>query len=535
VFVLGEDLTNTAPMLALAVRQAARRQPMQEVAKAHIPEWHDAAAREIIQDKKGPIFIATITETKLDDVATATYRSTPDDIARLGFAVAHIIDGAAPAVSKLAPEDQERAQQIAAALIKAERPVVISGASCESECVMKAAANIAFALHKKNAQAGIVFTVPECNSMGLAMMGGHRLASAFNAVANGHADTVIIMENDLYRHAPAAQIDDFLRRCKRVIVLDHTDTPTLRKADLVIPAGTFAESDGIIVNNEGRAQRFFQVHESTEVIQESWRWLLMMGNYADQGRMKEWKNFEDVTNVMALVEPLLKGIDHVTPAADFRVAGQRIPREPHRYSGRTAMNADVNVSEPKPPVDPDSPLSYTMEGLRTLPPSSLIPFYWSPGWNSVQSVNKYQEEVGAALRGGNPGVRLLEPMRYSELGYFTAVPEIFQHLEDHLWVVPLYHIYGTEELSAQAPAVAERVVKPYVLISAWNAGELDLTEGQTLAFDIEGQPYELPVKISAVMKRNVIGMPYRLAGIPYADLPAWAIVKVPVHIKVKAS
>jgi NADH-quinone oxidoreductase subunit G len=115
------------------------------------------------------------------------------------------------------------------------------------------------------------------------------------------------------------------------------------------------------------------------------------------------------------------------------------------------------------------------------------------------------------------------------------VPEIFQHLEDHLWVVPLQHIYGSEELSAKAPAVAERVVKPYVLVSAWNAGELGLAEGQTLAFDIEGQSYMLPVKISTVMKRNVIGLPYGLAGIPYAELPAWAIVKAPVHINVNAS
>lgn len=535
VCVLGEDLVNTAPMLALAVRQAARRQPMKDVAKAHIPEWHDAAAREIIQDKHGPVFIAAITETKLDDIATATYRSTPDDIARLGFAIAHYIDAAAPAVSKLSPEEQRLAQQIAEALTAAERPVIISGTGCESECVMKAAANVAWALHKKNQQTGIVLTQPDCNTLGLAMMGGHRLQAAFDAVINGHADTVIVMENDLYRHATAAVVDAFLRRCKRVVVLDHTDTPTVRKADMVIPAGTFAESDGTLVNNEGRAQRFFQVYEATDVIQESWRWLLMMGTYAGNERMTAWRNFEDVTHAIAAFEPLLKGVDQVTPAPDYRVAGQRIPREPHRYSGRTAMNAHINVSEPKPPVDPDSPLSYTMEGLRALPPSSLIPFYWSPGWNSVQAVNKYQEEVGAALRGGNPGLRLIEPMRHSQLSYFTAVPEIFQHLEDHLWVVPLQHIFGSEELSAHAAAVAQRVVQPYVLISTWNAAELDLTEGKMLAFDIDSQPYALPVKISPVLKRNVIGLPYGLAAIPYAELPAWAIVRAPVHIKVKAS
>src|SRR5690606_27800303 len=119
--------------------------------------------------------------------------------------------------------------------------------------------NVAGALHKTNPDTGLVFTLPECSSMGLALMGGQRLNSAFNAIINDHADAVIIMENDLYRHAKEDVVDRFLDRCKHVIVIDHTWTPTTRKASVLIPAGTFAESDGILVNNEGRAQRFFQV------------------------------------------------------------------------------------------------------------------------------------------------------------------------------------------------------------------------------------------------------------------------------------
>jgi len=67
------------------------------------------------------------------------------------------------------------------------------------------------------------------------------------------------------------------------------------------------------------------------------------------------------------------------------------------------MLANINVSEPKPPEDEDSPLSFTMEGYRNEPPSSIIPFFWQPGWNSVQSINKYQIEIGGPLHGGDPG------------------------------------------------------------------------------------------------------------------------------------
>jgi hypothetical protein len=50
VLILGEDVTNTAPMLALALRQSVRRQPMEIALKLHIPEWDDAAVREVTQD-----------------------------------------------------------------------------------------------------------------------------------------------------------------------------------------------------------------------------------------------------------------------------------------------------------------------------------------------------------------------------------------------------------------------------------------------------------------------------------------------------
>ena len=525
VFILGEDLTNTAPMLALAVRQSVKQQPMKQVGKMNIPAWHDAAARELMQESKGPVFIATICSTKLDDIATETYHGAPDDLARLGYAVANLLDNAIPAVSKLAPELQESARRIAKALSEAERPVIISGASCESPSVIKAAANIAWALQKKNQNTGIVLTLPECNSLGLAMIGGHRLNSAFDRVLNGHSDTVIIMENDLYRHGKIDVVNQFLKQCKRVIVFDHSPHATSEKADILIPAGTFAESDGTLVNNEGRAQRFFQVFEATDVIQESWRWLLQIAAQTENQKMNQWKNFEDLTRTISNEESLLKGIDSITPPADFKVFGQKIPRAPHRYSGRTAMHANIKVSEPKPPVDPDSPLSYTMEGFRGLPPSSVIPFFWSPGWNSVQSINKYQEEIGASLRGGDPGLRLFEPNTNGKTPYFTVIPEFFTPLKDHLWTVPLHHIFGSEELSVRGAAVNKRVPENYVMINSSDAAELKVAPGQELAFEIEGQQYRLPATISTTLPKGVAGLPYGLPGLPFVELPAWSILK----------
>ena len=115
-----------------------------------------------MQDAKGPLYIATPHGTRLDDVATATFHAAPDDLARLGFAVAHALDPSAPAVPQA--DDWPLANEIARALKGAKKPLVICGPSCGSEAVIQAAANVAMAC----AGAALSFTAPECNSVGAA-------------------------------------------------------------------------------------------------------------------------------------------------------------------------------------------------------------------------------------------------------------------------------------------------------------------------------------------------------------------------------
>ena len=82
------------------------------------------------------------------------------------------------------------------------------------------------------------------------------------------------------------------------------------------------------------------------------------------------------------------------------------------------MNANITVSEPKPLQDLDSPLAFSMEGRQENPPSSLVPFYWTPGWNSVQAMYNYLDEPGASMKGGDPGIRLIEPVEGIKNIYF---------------------------------------------------------------------------------------------------------------------
>ena len=525
VLILGEDVANVAPRMALSLRQSVRQQPMQSSDKIHIPRWDDHAVREALQDAKGPLFIASSDSTRLDDVATRTYHAAPDDVARLGFAIAHLLDESAPEVPNLPADLPALAAEIAQALRKAQRPLVISGPSCNSEAVIQSAANVARALCMTGVPAGLSFTAPECNSFGLALLGGTPLSQAFTAVRDGAVDAIVILENDLYRRAPAQSVDALLSGMPPVIVLDHLLNQTAERATLALPAGTFAEADGTLVSSEGRAQRFYQVFVPEGDIQASWQWLLDVLAAAGRRESTAWKHIDDVIAAMATEIPALAQVRQAAPSASFRMAGEKVPREPERSSGRTAMLANISVHEPKPPDDPDTPLSFSMEGTPDQPPGALIPFFWSPGWNSIQATNFYQTEIAGPLRGGDPGVRLIEPAPLARSKYFTRVPKAVAPSRDDWLLVPLYHVFGSEELSLSSPGIAELAPKPYVALNPKDAKRFRVEAGEQIKIELEGAAYRLPVKINAELPLGVAGLPVGLPGLAGINLPVRSVLE----------
>ena len=521
VLILGEDVTNVAPRMALSLRQSVRQQPMQAIDTMRIPPWDDHAVRHVLQDAKGPLFVASPAATRLDDVATRTYRAAPDDVARLGFAIANALDNAAPAVPDLPGDLRTLVDEIAKALKNARRPLVISGPGCNNEAVIQAAANVARALCTAGLPATLSFTTPECNSFGLALMSPAPLSQAFTAIRDGAANVVVILENDLYRRSPAHLVDEFLNSASQVVVLDHLQTRTSERASLVLPAATFAEADGTLVSSEGRAQRFYQVFVPDGDIQASWQWLLDAMAIA-KNTAQPWEHIDDIVIAMAAAIPALAQVPRIAPGAAFRIAGEKVPREPHRYSGRTAIHANIDVHEPKPPDDLDTPLSFSMEGTPVQPPSALIPFFWSPGWNSIQATNFYQSEIAGPLRGGDPGVRLIEPARDATGKYFDRMPNVFARQSQEWLLVPLYHIFGSDELSFVSAGVAELAPKPYVALGAKDAAALGLRAGEPVQIQLDGVAYRLPIVINEELPAGVAGLPVGVPPLTGVQLPAYS-------------
>ena len=545
VLILGEDIWNTAPIMALAVRQSVMKTAAtRALQQTSLPVWHDAAIRELVQEDKGFLVNSTVIASALDEIASCTFNAAPDDIARFGFAIAHELNPSLPAVSAIDEALNLKVKTITTALQKAKHPVIISGTSCYNEAVIKAAFNIAASLNNEERKAGICYVLPECNSMGLAMMHAPSLEKFFERAERTKNTIAVILENDIYRSIPAAKADAFFGYCKNTIVLDSLHSHTTEKANVLIPAATFAEADGTFVNNEGRAQRSYQIFvPANNNIKESWQWLEKIIALQNGSANEQPHHPDQLLAKLETVLPQFETISQVAAAHNFRVHDQSIPREPHRYSGRTAMLANITVSEPKPLQDNDSVLSFTMEGYRGMPPSSSIPFFWSPGWNSVQAVNKYQQEVGAALRGSDPDVKLYSPkilpanqgleegspsknhQSKAEPTFFKDIPEAFAARKQKWLLLPQYHLFGSGELSVYTKAIEELSPKPYLSLSKNDAEQLGVINESMVSIIIDEKEYILPLKLQETLCNGIVLMPIGLRGMEAMSWGTWVNLK----------
>jgi NADH-quinone oxidoreductase subunit G len=519
ILVLGEDLTNTAPMIALALRQAVRNLP-NEVAKGKgIQLWNDAPVRELAQDSKSPVFIATPFGDSLDEIAEDTFRASNGDIASLGFAVALKLDKKAPELKSDKKDIEKLAGKIAFSLKNAKNPLIISGVSSNDDSILNAALNIATSLSSIGSKVMLSLVLPECNSLGLAFFPGKSFEDAFHLIENKEIDTLIVLENDLFRRAEKESVNNLFKKSRQIVVLDHLPNKTAQAADVLLPAATFAESEGTFMNNEGRAQRFYKAIDSKSQVKESWRWLGDFIKIRYGNKEVLWNRLDDIVESMANELPVFSKLKKYKPGADFRMLSTKIPRQTMRFSGRTAMNANISVAEPKLSQDPDSPLAFSMEGQQEMPPSSLVPFYWMPGWNSVQAMYDYVDEPGGSMKGGDPGIRLIESTEGIENTYFGQGSQNIAAEKDEWHIIPVNQIFGSDELSSVSSSVLQKTPEPFVLINQKDADIISINDGDYVQLEILKVNLKVKVKIVSSIIQGLAGLSVNLPGMPFFNIP----------------
>ena len=199
------------------------------------------------------------------------------------------------------------------------------------------------------------------------------------------------------------------------------------------------------------------------------------------------------------------------PATWHDRTGAKVARKSHRYSGRTAENANHMIHEPQSPDDAESPFGFSMEGFQSEPPAALTARYWHPGWNSVQALNRFQEEGGGPLRGGIPGKRLIEPGGAAEAYNSTPLHPEKPLGDDEVWAVPWASIFGSEELSRLSPAIASVMPPAAIWLHPDDAAKWSLAEGELARLQSGEHGYTLPVTLDTGVARGVALIP---AGYP---------------------
>jgi NADH-quinone oxidoreductase subunit G len=361
--------------------------------------------------------------------------------------------------------------------------------------------------------------LPECNSLGLAFFPGKSFEDAFHLIENKEIDTLIVLENDLFRRADKESINNLFKKSRQIIVLDYLLNKTAQAADVLLPAATFAESEGTFVNNEGRAQRFYKAIDSKSQVKESWRWIGDFMKIRKRNQQVLWNQLDDIVESMAKELPVFSKLKEYKPDADFRMLNTKIPRQTMRFSGRTAMNANISVAEPKLSQDPDSPLAFSMEGQQEMPPSSLVPFYWMPGWNSVQAMYNYVDEPGGSMKGGDPGIKLFESFEETKVTYFSHESPNKAAEKDEWHIIPVNQIFGSDELSSVSSSVLQKTHEPFVLINQKDADIICINDGDFVQLEILEVNLKVKVKIDNSIIQGLAGLSVNLPGMPFINIP----------------
>jgi NADH-quinone oxidoreductase subunit G len=478
--VLGEDLTGTAPRAALSLRQTARGASDALAAEKGVPKWLDNAARVAGEGRRTPIAIVTTLPDMLDEIAALPLRRAPDQIAAFGLAVAAAIRG---------EDAEDDAQAVAEALQAAEAPALIAGYGSARPEVIDAVAEIAAAL---DGRARLFLFPPEVNSMGVALMGVPGLEGAIAALEAGEAETAIIAEADLFERADARLVERLLAAAKEVVVLDSHVTAMTARATIALPVADWAEAAGTVVNHEGRAQRRFAAYAGAP--RSAWRVLAGLSD-----TLSGWSTLDDVLAEIAVALPHLAPARAAAPNATLRTPLGKIARAGWRMSGRTAHDQAGGIVRDAPQDDPDSALTFSMEGAHGAgAPPALRTGYDVPGMHSASAAPYLTERNRGPLQDSDPGVSVLAGFVGPEAAPRLAPPD------RGMLPLPLHDAFAGDEVGRRAEYLSQRCPTAQVMLHPDDADRLHLSAGT--AMSVDGAHVDAVLAISDAMPKHHVGL-----------------------------
>ncbi len=161
-----------------------------------------------------------------------------------------------------------------------------------------------------------------------------------------------------------------------------------------------------------------------------------------------------------------------------------------------------------------------MEGTPINKPSALMPQVWSPGWNSNEAINKFQEEINGPLKGGEAGLRLFDKLQDLPLASVTLIPsitigagQILAHSQSFL--------FGSDQASHLSSALKKRSGAPSARIHPDTAIKMGLAGVSAVCVELAQAQWHLPLTQDASMAKELLLLPnHYQAPISVGHLPA---------------
>ncbi|CAL4319369.1 NADH-quinone oxidoreductase subunit NuoG [Buchnera aphidicola] len=513
ILILGEDVTQTSSRMALSIRQAMKNVSNHKFIKSQeISAWNSFSTSLLNKNINTRLFITNTEKTKLDDIANISYYGSLQKQKKIGFNILNLLKNLYFKNKNI--KTCHYSLEIFESLRKAKKPLIISGLQNLSKSLIKIAYNIAYFLKKLQINVSLTLLTPNVNTMGLSLLKGMSLESSMKKVKKFKSYSVIILENDLYRHSLKSKLDFFLKNSLKVIVIDHQFTKTMKKSNFILPSCNFFESSGTVINNEMRSQKFFQVYKPSfykkkNYIKCGWIWLKKIFNKFKEKKIF-WNYTHDVLKHCISKISDFKNSNFSSPNSKFRIFNQKVPRSPNRFSGRAVAHSDFSIHERQQPKDHDSMFSFSNEGSTIYEKySTCIPFVSSPGWNSSNAWNKFQDEIFGNIYAGNPGVKLFRNAKiHLEERNFKNIYLKKKISKNSFIVSPIFNLFWSDEISQYSNVFKKKKIFLKSFINIKDAQRKNICkEGLEFKIKYKKNIFKIFIYFSKILKSGQISIP----------------------------
>lgn len=247
ILAVGVDPLGEAPMLALAMRQAQRKEATIAVIDPRpvslpfsfehlaVPTWEMNGCLKLLMEEA----------TRKEDEKGAARDRVAAEEGRLG-------DNPSSA------EIRRQITKLAASLQASQNPVLICGTDIVPEAAPAVVGACARAVLEEKGKCGLFYVLPGANAFGAGLLStanDHAFLDTVGAIERGEVKALIAVEADPFERFPdRSRLDQALAKLELLLVLDYVPSPMVQQAHIFLPTSTLFETGSTFINQEGRIQ-----------------------------------------------------------------------------------------------------------------------------------------------------------------------------------------------------------------------------------------------------------------------------------------